>query len=540
MPRARSSDCAEHLRDGQLLVLRSTVYPGVTALGRAAARRTGRRRRRRVLPGAHRRGPGDDASCSTLPQIVAARSAARPPSAPRLSSATSPTQIVELEPEEAELAKLFTNTWRYIKFAAANQFCMMANDFGLDFERIRAGDHASTTRGPPTCPAPGSRPGRACSRTRCSWPRSTTTTSCSATPRCWSTRACRSTSCRRLERSFDLANDDRRHPRHGVQGRQRRHPVEPVATSCKRILRFKAREVLCTDPYVTDRPVLLPLDEVLEQADLLVIGAPHPEYTRPRRPTSRSSTSGTCSGKGYCVMTSSAGHRSSSPPTTRASAIVPGPRPDPRRRDAAVRGPRRRRLAEDDTTVAVRSSSTRADDAACCASSCNTYGRGPANAIRFGIDQAAAPVRRRDDGRRLRRPASDRRPRPPGRARRRGRRRVALHARRASRSAGRGQAAHVRDRRADACTCFARVGTRDATNTFKAYDTDFVREVGIESRAGFEIGLELTAKARRLRLPVAEIPTIWLDRERRRVATSSSRAWLPKYLRWYRFAFGRG
>ncbi len=47
-------------------------------------------------------------------------------------------EIVELEPEEAELAKLFTNTWRYIKFAAANQLFMIANDFGLDFERIRA------------------------------------------------------------------------------------------------------------------------------------------------------------------------------------------------------------------------------------------------------------------------------------------------------------------------------------------------------------------------------------------------------------------
>ena len=59
----------------------------------------------------------------------------------------------------------------------------------------------------------------------------------------------------------------------------------------------------------------------------------------------------------------------------------------------------------------------------------------------------------------------------------------------------------------------ARVGTRDATNSFKAYSTDFVRAVGIDSRAGFEIGIELVAKARRLRLPVAEIPTIWLDRQ---------------------------
>ena len=59
----------------------------------------------------------------------------------------------------------------------------------------------------------------------------------------------------------------------------------------------------------------------------------------------------------------------------------------------------------------------------------------------------------------------------------------------------------------------ARVGTRDATNSFKAYATDFVRDVGIESDAGFEIGIELVAKAAPARgSPVAEIPTIWLER----------------------------
>ena len=84
---------------------------------------------------------------------------------------------------------------------------------------------------------------------------------------------------------------------------------------------------------------------------------------------------------------------------------------------------------------------------------------------------------------------------------------------------------------------FARVGTDDATNSFKAYSTDFVREVGIDSRSGFEIGLELTAKARRLRLPVAELPTIWLERTLG-VSRFDMRGWIPKYLRWYRFAFG--
>ena len=84
---------------------------------------------------------------------------------------------------------------------------------------------------------------------------------------------------------------------------------------------------------------------------------------------------------------------------------------------------------------------------------------------------------------------------------------------------------------------FGRVGTRDATNSFKAYSTDFVREVGIDSDTGFEIGIELVAKARRLRLRVAEVPTIWLERAQ---GTSSFKvvSWLPRYLQWYRFAFG--
>lgn len=83
----------------------------------------------------------------------------------------------------------------------------------------------------------------------------------------------------------------------------------------------------------------------------------------------------------------------------------------------------------------------------------------------------------------------------------------------------------------------ARVGTRDATNSFKAYSSRFVREVGVESTGGFEIAIELVAKARRYREPVAEIPTTWRDR-----SNGESRfritAWAPKYLKWYAYAFG--
>ena len=166
----------------------------------------------------------------------------------------------------------------------------------------------------------------------------------------------------------------------------------------------------------------------------------------------------------------------------------------------------------------------------------SSYGRGPANAIRYGIDHAAHPVvvvtmaDGSDDPRLID---------PLARLVERG---VVVAA--ASRYSPGGQQVggpmlkSALSRAAGrSLGSFARVGTDDATNSFKAYDTAFVREVGIDSRSGFEIGLELTAKARRLRQPVAELPTIWLDRT---VGQSNFdlRAWIPKYLRWYRFAYG--
>jgi dolichol-phosphate mannosyltransferase len=166
----------------------------------------------------------------------------------------------------------------------------------------------------------------------------------------------------------------------------------------------------------------------------------------------------------------------------------------------------------------------------------NDYGRGPANAIRWGIDNVTTPivVVTMADG------SDD--PRQIDTLARLVDRGVVVAA--ASRyTAGgaqvggpllKGMLSRTAGR---SLGLAARVGTRDATNSFKAYSTEFVREVGIHSRSGFEIGLELTAKARRLRRPVAEVPTIWLDRTVGE-STFDLKTWLPKYLRWYRFAFG--
>jgi dolichol-phosphate mannosyltransferase len=166
----------------------------------------------------------------------------------------------------------------------------------------------------------------------------------------------------------------------------------------------------------------------------------------------------------------------------------------------------------------------------------NDYGRGPANAIRYGIDHASAPtvVVTMADGCDDPRQIDDlvllvERGVVVAAASRymAGGQQVGAPRLKSFLSSSAGRSLHG----------FASAGTRDATNSFKAYNAEFVRSVGIDSRHGFEIGLELTAKARRLRLPVAEIPTIWLDR----TAGQSNfhlAEWIPKYLRWYRFAFG--
>jgi glycosyltransferase involved in cell wall biosynthesis len=83
---------------------------------------------------------------------------------------------------------------------------------------------------------------------------------------------------------------------------------------------------------------------------------------------------------------------------------------------------------------------------------------------------------------------------------------------------------------------FAGVPIHDATNNFKLYRRDFLNSVTIESTGGFELAIELTAKAARARRPMAEVPTTWRDRTAGE-SRFKIRAWLPKYLRWYFHAF---
>ena len=181
-----------------------------------------------------------------------------------------------LTPEEAELAKLFTNVWRYIKFAAANQLYMIANDFDVDFERVRVAIGVDYPRAADIAAA-GFAAGPCLLKD---------TMQLAAFHNNNFSLGQTSMMINEGLPQYVVARLEKRHHLEfltvGILGMAFKAESDDVRSSLsyklKRILSFKAAGVLCTDPYVTVDPDLLPLDEVVEQADLLVIGAPHQAY----------------------------------------------------------------------------------------------------------------------------------------------------------------------------------------------------------------------------------------------------------------------
>ena len=328
-------------------------------------------------------------------------------------------------------------------------------------------------------PGPGSPRGRACSRTRCSSRPSTTTTSPSGMPRMLVNEGLPLYVVSRLEERFDLATMTVGILGMAFKARVGRHPVEPVATSSSASCASRPKRVLCTDPYVVSDPTSCSLDEVLAAADLL------DRRDAPRRvPRTRHRQAG----RGRVEPARPRSARVTSPP--RVSVVIPaynegdgdrpGPRPHVRGRHARLRGARRRRLRRT-TRRSRRSRSTRRAPAPTPRRRATPTAAVPRNAIRYGIDAAAAPVvvvtmaDGCDDPRRSTTSTSS-----SSAASWSQRRRDTCRA--ASRSAGPCSRASCRRRAGRSLHLLARVGTRDATNSFKAYSTRVRREVGIDSR----------------------------------------------------------
>jgi UDP-N-acetyl-D-mannosaminuronic acid dehydrogenase len=268
------ADCVPYLSDGQVIVLRSTVYPGVTALVEQMMLRHGLDVDVVFCPERIAEGKAMT-ELYELPQIIAGRTDRALARADALFSKLT-EHTVHLAPEEAELAKLFTNTWRYIKFATANQFFMIANDFGLDFDRIR---HAVTYQYPRAADMPG--PGFAAgpclfkdTMQLAAFNKNNFVLGHSAmlineglpmylVSRLEQQYKLSEMTVAVLGMAFKAGSDDTR---------------ESLSYKLKRILAFKCAETLCADPHVTTDPDLVSVEEAIERADIIVIAAPHAEF----------------------------------------------------------------------------------------------------------------------------------------------------------------------------------------------------------------------------------------------------------------------
>lgn len=261
-------------RDDQLVVLRSTVYPGVTRTIERLFTDAGLDLDVAFCPERIAEGRAMEELFS-LPQIVSGRTQQARDRAAKLFGALTPS-IVELEPEEAELAKLFTNNWRYIKFAAANQFYVMANDHGLDYDRIRralAHDYPRAA----DMPGAGFAAGPCLFKDTMQLAAFTDNSYVLGHSAMLVNEGLPLYLVTRMEQAHDLAD-----LRVGILGMAFKGESDDIRSSLsyklKRILEFRSREVFCTDPYVTVDDTLLPVEEVLERSDVLVIGAPHKVY----------------------------------------------------------------------------------------------------------------------------------------------------------------------------------------------------------------------------------------------------------------------
>lgn len=267
-------EISTHLSDGQLLILRSTVFPGVT------------QQVERMLAGLNLKTPVVFCperiaegfamkEIMELPQIIGARTEEDFSRASILFDSLG-VKTVRTSPEEAELAKLFTNTWRYIKFAAANQFWMMANDAGVNFDNVRDAIRFEYPRAA-DFPAAGFTAGPCLFKDTMQLSAFSNNTFALGNSAMMINEGLPLYVVERLSKKYDLATT-----RIGLLGMAFKGESDDnrssLAYKLKRIMKFKSAGVLTTDPYVKNDKDLISEEEVIANSDLLIISAPHLRY----------------------------------------------------------------------------------------------------------------------------------------------------------------------------------------------------------------------------------------------------------------------
>jgi UDP-N-acetyl-D-mannosaminuronic acid dehydrogenase len=266
-------ELAPHLRPASLVLLRSTVYPGTTEYVQKRLGELGVEVDVAFCPERIAEGHALE-EIRSLPQIVGTSSDRAHQRAAAVFGRLG-VEIIRTSTKEAELSKLLTNTWRYMKFAIANQFFQIAHRAGLDYNVILDAIRHNYPRAA-DLPGPGFAAGPCLLK-------DTMQLAAFSPDRFPMGQAAMLINEGLPNYIVDLLDQQRR-----LRGRtlgilgmafkgESDDPRSSLSYKLRKLAAFKGATVLCTDPYVRD-PRLLPLDEVVRKSDVLVIAAPHREY----------------------------------------------------------------------------------------------------------------------------------------------------------------------------------------------------------------------------------------------------------------------
>ena len=265
---------APYLADGGLVVLRSTVYPGTTQYVAQALVDRGRKVDVAFAPERIAEGHAIE-ELGTLPQIIGADDDDAGDRAAALFARTG-VEIIRTTSKEAELAKLFTNAWRYMKFAVANQFFMVSHEAGVDYNRVLS---AIRTNYPRAADLPG--PGFAAGPCLLKDTMQLAAFTADHFPIGQSAMQVNEGMPAYVVAAMERRYGSLRGRCVGILGMAFKAESDDMRSSLsyklRKLLAWKGARVLCTDPYVADDR-LVPLDAVLTEAEILVLGAPHRAY----------------------------------------------------------------------------------------------------------------------------------------------------------------------------------------------------------------------------------------------------------------------
>jgi UDP-N-acetyl-D-mannosaminuronic acid dehydrogenase len=271
-------DCVDallpHLSDEQTLILRSTVFPGVTEHVDRYLRNHGKQTKVAFCPERVVQGHSIK-ELQTLPQIVSGTTKEAEEVAVRLFSKIAP-EVVRMVTKEAEFAKLISNAYRYIQFAATNQFYMMVEAAGLDYHRLLEGLKFNYPRAR-DLPGPGFAAGPCLYKDTLQLAAFANSQFGLGYSAIQINEGLPAFLLSQLARRYRLAETTV-----GLLGMAFKSDSDDVRSSLsyklKKLLRFQARQVLTTDPFVTHDPGIIPQDELIAQSDLLILCVPHTQY----------------------------------------------------------------------------------------------------------------------------------------------------------------------------------------------------------------------------------------------------------------------